>query len=56
MYLVQKKIEMRSVRDNEIICNLFVSLQYVAFFSLFLQSSAMCYCRVLFVIDSDWLE
>ena len=56
MYLVQKKNEMRSVRDNEIICNPFVSLRYLAFFSLFLQSSPMCYCRVLFVIDSDWLE
>ena len=39
MYLDQKKIEMRRVRDKEIICNPFVSLQYVAFFSLFLQSS-----------------
>ena len=39
MYLVQKKVEMRCVRENEIICNPFVSLQYVAFFALFLQSS-----------------
>ena len=39
MYLVQKKIEMTSVRDNEIMCNLFVSLECVAFFALFLQSS-----------------
>ena len=32
MYLDQKKIEMTSVRDNEIMCNLFVSLECVAFF------------------------
>ena len=53
MYLVQKKIEMTSVRDNEIMCNLFVSLECVPFFALFLQSSPIrriCLLKFLLLI------